>query len=170
MNSGSKEGDDAKMETLGAFSKAFGAIISGTATNRTDIEVLKELLEKKGARLYRGTGLTKEELLKYAALVGIKNRDDLMALTGFISTTMKRPIAESFAWSKPKTGHESTLFEIMWKKNTDYYVMDMSAFPDEREVLVYDGTKFFVESVTLIEDSKGKAMNHIILKNYGYKD
>ena len=58
------------------------------------------MLEKKGTKLYRGTGLTKEELNKYAALIGKrKGKEGMVCLTGFISTSMNRGLAESFAWS-----------------------------------------------------------------------
>ena len=62
LNSGSKEGDQAKMETLGPYAKAFGTIIEGAAMGRTDIPAMKKLLEETGTKLYRGTGLTKKEL------------------------------------------------------------------------------------------------------------
>ena len=138
---------------------------------RTDIDDLKELLEKKGTRLYRGTGLTKEELQKYRDLIGKTEKNiwgdevpALMALTGFISTSLDRAQAETFAWSNQDTGHEATLFEIMWKCEAGYYVMDMSAFPEEKEVLLYDGMKFEVMSVDQIKDKNGKTLNLVVLK------
>ena len=70
-----------------------------------------------------------------------------MALTGFISTSMKKDAAESFVWDNKDTGHEATLFEIKFKNYKYYYVMDMSAFADEQEVLLQDGLKFRVLSV-----------------------
>ena len=70
-----------------------------------------------------------------------------MAITGFISTSMNKALAETFAWSNEDSGHVATLFEIQWKSNEDYYIMDISAFPDEKEVLLMDGTTFEVISV-----------------------
>ena len=70
-----------------------------------------------------------------------------MPLTGFISTSLDKAAAESFAWSNNQSGHEKTLFEIMFKSWRGYYVMDMSAYPEEEEVLLQDGTKFEVMSV-----------------------
>jgi hypothetical protein len=52
-------------------------------------------------------------------------------LTGYISTSLYKKTAEQFAWSNPETGHEATLFIIMWKYAQSYYVMDMSALPHE---------------------------------------
>ena len=70
---------------------------------------MQDLLENKGTTLYRGTGLTQKELQKYIDLVGktemrkkrnMKTRKieekelpALMALTGFISTSMTRSLA-----------------------------------------------------------------------------
>ena len=89
----------------------------------------------------------------------------LMTITGFISTSLDRKQAEGFAWSNPDTGHEATLFEIMWKHNCLYYVMDMSAYPDEQEILLYDGCSFEVISVDKIKDQNGQPLNHIVLKH-----
>lgn len=118
---------------MGPFAAAFGRIIEHAGKKRTDIPDLMELLERKGTKLYRGTGLTDNELQSYKDLIGkTRNKDGdaaLMALTGFISTSMDRAKAETFAWSNQESGHEATLFEIMWKSKFDYYVMDMSAFP-----------------------------------------
>ena len=91
-----------------------------------------------------------------------------MCLTGFISTSMNRELAESFAWSNPDLGKEATLFEIMWRSNIDYFVMDMSAFPEEEEVLLTDGSKFEVMSVEQTTDKKGKPLNFIVLKHERY--
>ena len=87
-----------------------------------------------------------------------------MALTGFISTSMDRMQAETFAWSNEESGHQATLFEIMWKDKYDYYVMDMSAFPGEKEVLLFDGTQFEVMSTEQTKDKNGNPLNLIVLK------
>ena len=91
-----------------------------------------------------------------------------MALTGFISTSMDRAQAETFAWSNKESGHQATLFEIMWKCDEYYYVMDMSAFPEEREVLLYDGSKFEVMSVDQTKDKHGNPLNIVVLKGQFY--
>ena len=119
--------------------------------DRTDIPEMKKLLEETGTILYRGTGLTKKEIQDYRDKVGKiqKKKNGYFesghtTLTGFISTSMKRSSAEKFAWANETTGHEATVFEIMWKDDCDYYLMDMSAFPEEKEVLLSDGSKFEV--------------------------
>ena len=48
--------------------------------------------------------------------------------------------------------------------------MDMSAFPDEKEVLLVDGSKFEVISVETTQDKDGKSENFIVLKCDWYKD
>ena len=93
-----------------------------------------------------------------------------MTMTGFISTSMNRSDAQKFAWSNDKTGHQATLFEIMWKRSYGYYLMDMSAFPDEKEVLLVDGSKFEVISVETTKDKDGNSSNFIVLKCEFYKD
>lgn len=128
-------------------------IITVAVICRTDIADLRELLEEKGAKLYRGTGLTKQQLQKYRDLKGKKEikygmkRPVYMSLTGFISTSFDRAKAEGFAFSNEETCREATLFEILWKKDHSYYVMDMSPFPEEKEVLLFDGSKFEVLDV-----------------------
>ena len=77
---------------------------------------------------------------------------------------MNRGAAEEFAWSNSKTGHTATLFQIMWRRRSGYYVMDMSAFPDEKEVLIYDGTKFEVLSIEKTTKPNNDPLNIIVLK------
>jgi hypothetical protein len=83
---------------------------------------------------------------------------------------MNRSAAEEFAWSNSKTGHTATLFQIMWNRTIDYYVMDMSAFPDEKEVLIVDGMEFEVLSIEKTTKSNNEPLNIIVLKvhEYGY--
>ena len=91
-----------------------------------------------------------------------------MSLTGFVSTSFDRLAAEEFTWSNPNTGHESTLFKIMWKSKLAYYVMDMSALPQEKEILLNDGVKFEVISVEKTVDQYGSPINLITLKHEWY--
>jgi len=169
LNSGSREGDQAKVDTLGPYAYAFGYVIAGAASSREDIPEMRKLLEVTGTTLYRGTGLTKKEIKKYKSLEGKKlcwccGPPALMTLTGYTSTTMIRSIAQKFTWSNEETGHEATLFEIMWKRWDGYYLMDMSAFPDEKEVLLVDGCKFEVITVDTTQDQNGKPLNVVTLK------
>ena len=105
----------------------------------------------------------------------VRNDDKLfesgyVALTGFISTSMIKTLAESFAWSNKESGAEKTLFEIIFMNGCGYYVMDMSAFPEEEEVVLTDGTKFEVISVETTQDKDGNNSNFIVLNCEGYKE
>ena len=87
---------------------------------------MKKLLEETGTILYRGTGLTKKELQDYKDKVGakiekmlwgvFKSGEGYTTLTGFISTSLNRSVAQKFAWANETSGHEATIFEIMWKR------------------------------------------------------
>ena len=46
--------------------------------------------------------------------------------------------------------------------------MDMSAFPDEKEVLIFDGTEFEVLSIEKSTKSNNDPLNIIVLKVIGY--
>ena len=56
----------------------------------------------------------------------------------------------------------------MWKSPGGYYVMDMSSFPDEKEVLLFDGITFKVMSFEKTQDQKGDLLNFIKLQGYEY--
>ena len=64
---------------------------------------MQKLLSKTGALLYRGTGLTEQELKTYADKIGKEyNYNDPnthVTLTGFTSTSMDKSQAQNFAWS-----------------------------------------------------------------------
>lgn len=63
LNKGSKEGDTAKIDTLGPYALAFGRIIAYAARERTDLDAgLKKKIEEDGILLYRGTGLKPDQL------------------------------------------------------------------------------------------------------------
>ena len=129
---------------------------------------MKEKIEEKGIQLYRGTGLKPEQLKEYQDKAGKTGFFDKVTITGYISTSLDRLAAEEFTWSNQTTGHEATLFEIMWKSTTNYYVMDMSAFPEEQEILLQDGKSFFVVSVEKTVDQHGTPLNLVILKTLKY--
>lgn len=56
----------------------------------------------------------------------------------------------------------------MFKDDQGYYVMDMSALPQEKEIVLADGTRFEVLSVEQSVDSDGLPLNIITLKNMNY--
>ena len=75
INSGSREGDTSKVDTLGPYCFAFGFVVGNAAEERTDIDEMKKLLEKTGCLLFRGTGLTEEELKTYSDKIGETDDD-----------------------------------------------------------------------------------------------
>ena len=58
----------------------------------------------------------------------------------------------------------------MWKYGLNYYLMDMSAFPEENEVLLQDGSKYEVIAVDTIKDQNNNTLNVIVLKCEMYED
>ncbi len=48
--------------------------------------------------------------------------------------------------------------------------MDMSAFPEEKEILLYDGEHFSVVSVEKTVDQHGSPLNLVVLKHDEYAD
>ena len=93
----------------------------------------------------------------------------LFPLIGYVSTSLDRKAAEEFAWSNPEAGVEAILFKIMFKCNMFYYVMDMSALPHEKEILLEDCAKFEVISVEKTVDQYGQPINLITLKHEYYE-
>ena len=83
---------------------------------------------------------------------------------------MNRSVAQKFAWANETSGHEATIFEIMWKHDYNYYLMDMSAFPEENEVLLQDGSRYEVIAVDTTKDKSNNTLNVIVLKCEHYKD
>lgn len=46
-----------------------------------------------------------------------------------------------------KGGRKASIYQIMWKGENGYWQMDMSAYPQESEVILIDGCKFAVVEV-----------------------
>ena len=75
-------------------------------------------------------------------------------LHGYTSCSLDRNAAMSFAWENKSTGHQKVLFHIKWKSSFDAYFLDAGAFDHEKEVLLFDGVRFLVESVEKIKQDK----------------
>ena len=197
LNKGSREGDTTKIDTLGPYAFALMKIIKNAANNRTDITELKKKLEIEGVELFRAGGFEEEKIQQFKKYVhkkevrnvyvqdpetGEKSWEDqklpaLIPLIGFVSTSLDKQAAEEFTWSNPDAGIEATLFKIHFKCEINYYVMDMSALPQELEILLEDGAKFEVVSVEKTQDQYGEPINLITLKHerydcnlYGWRD
>ena len=119
---------------------------------------------KEGVKLYRGTAQTKKELQALRDKIGVTDYYDCMAMTGFISTSMDRAQAEGFVWANPQLHKEQTLFEIHWKSYVNYYSMDMSDFPDEKEIILYDGLRFEVKSIDETVGKNRQTLHVVVLE------
>ena len=73
---------------------------------------------------------------------------------GYTSCSLEASNAMSFAWEDMSTGNQKVLFHIKWKCKGDAYFLDAGAFDHEKEVLLFDGVRFLVESVEKIKQDK----------------
>ena len=69
LNKGSREGDTAKIDTLGPYAAALKQIVIGAAKRRTDIPELKNKLEVEGCELFRAGGFKKEKIEQFKQYV-----------------------------------------------------------------------------------------------------
>ena len=60
------------------------------------------------------------------------------------STTEHRKIAEGYAWEDQHNNKVRVVYQIHFKGEYGYYVMDMGDYGYEKEVLLRDGLSFFV--------------------------
>ena len=88
-----------------------------------------------------------------------------MRLYGYTSTSRHREQAQLFAYKNEELGIKKVLYTIKWSDKKNYYVLTMSAFAYEEEVLIIDGKKFRVISVNLSLDQFGDDLVIIELHN-----
>jgi hypothetical protein len=71
-----------------------------------------------------------------------------MSIFGYISTSTSENLAVSFANSDASLGKHATVFHIHWTWGLQAcWYFDKSAYPEEKEILLYDGCTFQVLSV-----------------------
>ena len=141
VNHASKYADITKIFTLGPYALALAICVAHAAKSRKDIDISRFA---SGIELYRGTGLTEPQIQKYRDLI-VANKT--MAIHGYLSTSLLRDLAESFAYNDPATHKKAVLYKINWKSAYYYFYMDMGSFKHEQEVLLFDGLEFEVVSV-----------------------
>jgi len=96
--------------------------------------------------LYRGTSLTSSQIKQYEDHVVSGKR---MSLFGYTGTSLIEDIALSFAKSDLNKDKHATLYHIKWNKGLKFcWYYDDSAYPEEKEVLLMDGMRFSVLSVS----------------------
>ena len=71
-------------------------------------------------------------------------------------------VKTSFRTGLPE-GYQNVLYVIKWDYPRCHYIMDIGAFPQEKEVLLYDGTQFAISSVSEKSDSNGIKFTLIVL-------
>ena len=72
LNRASRFKDESKLVTLGPWAKALGLIIVGAQSSRKD---LSKYDHNKQQDLYRGGGMTADEIEQYQKRLGKKGRD-----------------------------------------------------------------------------------------------
>ena len=108
--------------------------------NRTDIDITKFT---NGIYLYRGMSIDAAQCSEYSLL---KGTDTFKYLHGYTSTSLDRNLAMSFAenYGEGDDQKYAVLLKIFWNHNRHFYLMDMSSYAHEQEVLLLDGKKFVV--------------------------
>ena len=56
------------------------------------------------------------------------------------------------------------MFQIVWSSSVHHYIQNISAFPDEREVVIIDEVDFKVADVLGLVNEKGEEYYLITLK------
>ena len=92
--------------------------------------------------MWRGGGITQDQINEYAKMIGNGN---YIRMHGYSSCSLDKSLATSFAWENAATGHSKVLFHIKYNLNAFAYFLDAGAYDYEKEVLLYDGVKLWVE-------------------------
>lgn len=78
-----------------------------------------------------------------------------MFLFGFTSTTLDKKLAESYIKYDEDCSYSPCLIQIDWKSSYGYFLLDIGAFPNEKEVIISDGLAFKVLSIEQIRNERG---------------
>lgn len=133
--------DEESAELLAPFAWYFSVISHTQQLRRV------EVFPKHGNHiaLYRGLKLTDGEIQEYGKRAG----KDGIRLRGFTNLSRDRQLAIYHAQSDPNIQGKPVLFEIiLYKSKPGWFYLDnaeLTAFPDEQEVLVKEGWPFFVK-------------------------
>ena len=107
--------------------------------------------------LYRGAGMTDQEIKEYQDAVG-----KWIRLFGYTSTSLSKNEAEGFAWENKHSGHHKVLFHIKWDGVSNHYYLNAGAYDHEQEILLVDGVRMIVISVEDAKDSDGNKIYTLI--------
>ena len=112
LNKSSRSKDSSKIPTLGPWAFALGKIICLAQTNRIDLEKFDH---RKQYDLWRGGGITDEEIQEYTQMVGKREKDGIIFLFGYTSCSLDKSVAGSFMWEDKEDGHSKVLYRVKWK-------------------------------------------------------
>ena len=153
INKSWTELDEESVELLAPFAWYFSVISHTQQLRRV------QAFPKYGNHiaLYRGLKLTDSEIQEYSKRAG----KDGIHLRGFTNLSRDRQVAIYYAQADPNLQGKPVLFEIiLYKSKPGWFYLDtaeLTAFPDEQEVLVKDGWPFFVKKLSQAQEG-GQAL------------
>ena len=166
LNQASRNKDESKVLTLGAFAFILQQILYFAPSKRTDIDTFKF---ESFVFLYRSASLTNTQIQEYEALIDKKDKHGYgrtIAFKGFISCTLDPKVAERYTQHMKKDKLKNVvMYRINWEKPCDYYLLNFGCFENDQEVLLTDGMQLLVQSVQKIKGSDGESKMLITLKN-----
>ena len=135
LNRASRFKDASKVKTLGPYAAAMRVIIAIAQMNRKDIntkEFSGNFEKKEYCNLYRGAGMTLEEIKEFQDCAGKPNRDGGgIQLFGYTSCSISKDEALKFAWQNEDSGHYKVLFHIEWIDKNSHYFLNAGAYDHE---------------------------------------
>lgn len=102
LNYASRFRNKAKLKALGPYGAALYWAVRMAQYDRKDFDRSKI---NKDTILYRGGGMTKEEIKEYK-----QNIDEAVQLFGYTSTSLRRDIGTKFMWDNSDAGVTKVLF------------------------------------------------------------
>ena len=150
-------GEIQKSETLGPYTLVLNQIFAASPRNRKDIDVRKYSIP--GVDLYRAGSLTDSQINEYENLIGQKREGTLngkplngetnfLSAFGYVSCTLNPALAATFAYSDKAEGKKPVIFIIQMSATHNYYNMSNGAYQHEEEVVLVDGSRFIVLSIS----------------------
>ena len=135
LNKALRFGDTSKVQSLGPYAHAMDKIVEGAGRRRENIK--KEDLS--GIDLYRGCCMTEAQIQKYRDAIPKGKSIQL-----FGHTSCSKSIKLALGWANANEDKKPVLYHIVWSSSCakwNCYVMDktVSAYPNEKEVLLRDG-------------------------------
>jgi len=154
LNKASRDKDKSRVGTLGPYSDCLRTILANAERNRKDKYPLNTPF-----MVYRGFGMLDSEINEYRKMV---NNKVGINLRGFTSTTTDNETAMYFAIKgENKKKNMKSVFVSIKIRNLKGYdgfqlnSLEYTAYPDEKEILFYDGLQFKVVEVKETKNEDG---------------